>query len=166
MVARYSLTALDCPDALALANFYAALCGARLGDVEGDAQWVEIIDPAGRVLAFQRVEKYVAPTWPQGDVPQQFHLDFNVDDLDVGEAEVLARFSDPGVVRVFEAFEEAGLVPAVGEISWIPENSVPVQGEEAEKVLRLIERLEDVDDVQNVYANFEVSDALVQKMSA
>lgn len=65
-----------------------------------------------------------------------------------------------------EAFEDAGLTPAVGEISWIPENSVPVQGEEAEKVLRLIERLEDVDDVQNVYANFDISAEDMERLHA
>jgi transcriptional/translational regulatory protein YebC/TACO1 len=49
---------------------------------------------------------------------------------------------------------------------WKPQNTVAVDDENGEKLLRLIETLEDHDDVQNVYANFEVSDALVQKMSA
>jgi YebC/PmpR family DNA-binding regulatory protein len=49
---------------------------------------------------------------------------------------------------------------------WKPQNTVAVDGENGEKLLRLIETLEDHDDVQNVYANFEVSDALMQKMSA
>ena len=40
------------------------------------------------------------------------------------------------------------------------------KGEAGEKILKLIESLDDSDDVQNVYANFEVSDALMQKMSA
>jgi transcriptional/translational regulatory protein YebC/TACO1 len=43
---------------------------------------------------------------------------------------------------------------------------VAVDDEHGEKVLRLIEQLNDSDDVQNVYANFEVSDSLVAKMSA
>jgi transcriptional/translational regulatory protein YebC/TACO1 len=43
---------------------------------------------------------------------------------------------------------------------------VAVDDETGEKLLRLIESLDESDDVQNVYANFEVSDALVQKMSA
>jgi transcriptional/translational regulatory protein YebC/TACO1 len=49
---------------------------------------------------------------------------------------------------------------------WKPQNTVAVDDDNGEKLLRLIETLEDHDDVQNVYANFEVSDALVQKMSA
>jgi transcriptional/translational regulatory protein YebC/TACO1 len=43
---------------------------------------------------------------------------------------------------------------------------VAVDDEQGEKVLRLIETLEDNDDVQNVYANFEVSESLMSKMSA
>ncbi len=49
---------------------------------------------------------------------------------------------------------------------WKPQNTVALDDEAGEKMLRLIESLDDNDDVQNVYANFEVSDALMQKMSA
>ncbi len=49
---------------------------------------------------------------------------------------------------------------------WKPQNTVALDDEAGEKMLKLVESLDDNDDVQNVYANFEVSDALVQKMSA
>ena len=49
---------------------------------------------------------------------------------------------------------------------WKPQNTVAVDDEQGEKLLKLIDTLNDNDDVQNVYANFEVSDALVAKMSA
>jgi len=49
---------------------------------------------------------------------------------------------------------------------WKPQNTVALDDEAGEKMLRLIESLDDNDDVQNVYANFEVSDVLMQKMSA
>jgi YebC/PmpR family DNA-binding regulatory protein len=49
---------------------------------------------------------------------------------------------------------------------WKPQNTVSVDDENGERLLRLIETLNDHDDVQNVYANFEVSDDLVAKMSA
>lgn len=49
---------------------------------------------------------------------------------------------------------------------WKPQNTIALDDESGEKVLKLIETLDDNEDVQNVYANFEVSDALVQKMSA
>jgi YebC/PmpR family DNA-binding regulatory protein len=56
--------------------------------------------------------------------------------------------------------------PRKAALTWKPQNTVPVDDEQGEKVLKLIGALNDQDDVQNVYANFEVSDALVQKMSA
>jgi transcriptional/translational regulatory protein YebC/TACO1 len=60
-----------------------------------------------------------------------------------------ARFGEP---------RKAGLV-------WKPQSTVKVNDEQGEKLLRLLETLNDHDDVQNVYANFEVSDALMAKMS-
>ena len=61
-----------------------------------------------------------------------------------------AKFGEP---------RKAGLV-------WRPQNTVAVGDEQGEKLLKLIESLNEHDDVQNVYANFEVSDALVQRLSA
>jgi transcriptional/translational regulatory protein YebC/TACO1 len=49
---------------------------------------------------------------------------------------------------------------------WKPQNTVAVNDEQGEKVLKLIETLNEHDDVQNVYANFEVSDALIAKLHA
>jgi YebC/PmpR family DNA-binding regulatory protein len=56
--------------------------------------------------------------------------------------------------------------PRKAALVWRPQNTVAVGDEQGEKLLKLIETLNDQDDVQNVYANFEVSDALVQRLSA
>jgi YebC/PmpR family DNA-binding regulatory protein len=56
--------------------------------------------------------------------------------------------------------------PRKAALVWRPQNTVAVDDEQGEKLLKLIESLNEHDDVQNVYANFEVSDALVQRMSA
>jgi YebC/PmpR family DNA-binding regulatory protein len=56
--------------------------------------------------------------------------------------------------------------PRKATLTWRPQNTVAVDDDQGEKVLKLIENLNDNDDVQNVYANFEVSDALVSRMSA
>ena len=55
--------------------------------------------------------------------------------------------------------------PRKTALVWKPQNTVPVDDEQGEKVLKLIEGLNEHDDVQNVYANFEISDALMQKLS-
>jgi YebC/PmpR family DNA-binding regulatory protein len=65
---------------------------------------------------------------------------------------------------VAAALEAAGLMPEESEITMIPENTIEVSGEEAEKLLRLIEFLEENDDVQNVYANYELSEAEMARL--
>jgi len=87
MIGRLDVMALDCPDAGALAAFYHSIIGGELMRRD-DAEWVEVHTAHGRV-AFQQIEHYRAPTWPEGPVPQQAHLDIYVDDLDTGEAAVL-----------------------------------------------------------------------------
>jgi len=68
-----------------------------------------------------------------------------------------------GVSKVLEAkFGE----PRKSALMWKPQNTVAVDDDSGEKILKLIEALDDNDDVQSVTANFEVSDALMQKMSA
>ena len=67
---------------------------------------------------------------------------------------------------VAKALEAKFGEPRKASLLWRPQNTVALDDEDGEKVLRLIESLDDSDDVQNVYANFEVSDALVAKMSA
>jgi YebC/PmpR family DNA-binding regulatory protein len=66
---------------------------------------------------------------------------------------------------VAKALEAKFGEPRKAALTWRPQNTVAVDDEQGEKVLKLIENLNDNDDVQNVYANFEISDALVSRMS-
>lgn len=105
---RLQLFALDCPDPLALAAFYSRVTGCAvepLGDFPPqDVNWIELVMETGATLAFQKVDSYVAPTWPEGAVPQQAHLDFTVSDLDVGEEHVLAAGAIKAAVQPGETF--------------------------------------------------------------
>ena len=67
---------------------------------------------------------------------------------------------------VTKALEARFGEPRKSSMIWKPQNTVALDDEAGEKVLKLIDSLDDSDDVQNVYANFEVSDALVIKMSS
>ena len=76
-------------------------------------------------------------------------------------------FTTPETLNeVAKALEAKFGEPRKAALLWKPQNTVAVDDETGEKLLRLIETLDESDDVQNVYANFEVSDALMQKMSA
>ena len=79
-VGRFDTVVLDCPDPLALAEFYAGLLGQEIAD-DGDDSWQSLRgDGSGVTLAFQRATSYVPPRWPDGP-PQQLHLDLTVDDF-------------------------------------------------------------------------------------
>jgi predicted enzyme related to lactoylglutathione lyase len=93
------LVVLDCSDPRALGQFYATVLGWEVEEGSDD-DWVTLEPPGGGVtpnrpdgrtsLAFQRVESYQPPTWPEGPRPQHFHLDFAVADIDAAEPAVLA----------------------------------------------------------------------------
>ena len=93
-------------------------------------------------------------------------IDAGADDVISSEAghEIYASQDSLGeVTKVLEAkFGE----PRKAALVWKPQNTIGVDDEQGEKLLRLIDTLQENDDVQNVYANFEISDALVAKMSA
>ena len=64
------------------------------------------------------------------------------------------------------ALQAAGLDYDSAEASFVPDLQVELDGEGAGKVFRLIDALEDLDDVQNVYANFDVPDAVMEQLDA
>ena len=87
-IATFDLVVLDTPEPRALADFYCALLGWRINREDDD--WVTIRGDSGAGMAFQLAPDLVPPTWPDPAVPQQFHLDVNVPDLDAAEERVLA----------------------------------------------------------------------------
>jgi len=91
---RLQLVLLDCPNPFELATFYSALTGIAIETWPGHAPEtmsdIDLVHESLPTLSFQRVENYVAPTWPDGSTPKQMHLDFEVDDLDEGERHVLS----------------------------------------------------------------------------
>ena len=84
---RLGSVSLDCPDPRALAAFYARLLSVHVG-FESDE--FAALRRDGLWISFQRVEPFHRPTWPDGEVPQQVHLDFAVTDLDEAEAAAMA----------------------------------------------------------------------------
>ena len=67
---------------------------------------------------------------------------------------------------VREALEQSGIPTESAELAMLPKSTVKLEGREAEQMLRLMEALEDNDDVQNVYANFDISAEQMAEASA
>ena len=68
--------------------------------------------------------------------------------------------------NVAAALESALGPPPSAQIVWKPQNEISVDEETAEKVLRMMEAWDDLDDVQNVYANFDIADEILDNLSA
>jgi YebC/PmpR family DNA-binding regulatory protein len=93
--------------------------------------------------------------------------------LDAGAEDLRDDGSDWEVLTPPEAFEavrealtKAGITPGSAEVAWVPQNYVQLTGSAAGQMLRLIEALEEHDDVQHVYANFDIDEKELAVLSA
>jgi YebC/PmpR family DNA-binding regulatory protein len=68
--------------------------------------------------------------------------------------------------EVKRALEEAGFKSNYAEVTMVPQSTIRLTGKEAEQMVKLMEGLEDSDDVQKVYANFDIADEEMERLSA
>ena len=78
---------IDCPDPMKLAAFYSGVTGRAI--MEGSSDNFAGITFGEVDLAFQRVEDYRPPRWPDGEHPKQYHLDFEVDEIEPEQRRVV-----------------------------------------------------------------------------
>jgi len=82
---------------------------------------------------------------------------------DLGDSfEVTSEAND--VVAVRSALQDAGIDYEAADVAFVPTMEVPIDEEQARRVFRVIDALEDSDDVQDVYANYSVSDDIMEKL--
>ena len=94
-------------------------------------------------------------------------LDAGAEDMTSDETSYTITTDSHTFEAVHKAIEAKGLKPTTAEVAYLPITPVPVNDEKtAKSVLALFEALEEHDDVQNVHANFDISDELVEKISA
>ena len=101
------------------------------------------------------------------DFEKLFEAAINLDALDVteedGEYKVLTTVEN--FQNVVEGLEKEGFKSASAELSRIPQNTIEVTDEKtADQIMKLLDKLEEHDDVQNVYANFDISEEILQKI--
>jgi len=89
-------------------------------------------------------------------------LESGADDLVVLEDRIEVVSAVEAFDQVRAAIEASGAKILVAEISMVPQTTVALEGKEAEQTLRLMESLEDNDDVQKVYANFDIPDEILE----
>ncbi|HXR30416.1 MAG TPA: YebC/PmpR family DNA-binding transcriptional regulator [Solirubrobacterales bacterium] len=93
-------------------------------------------------------------------------IDAGAEDVreDGEQLRVICEASDLGAVR--EALEEAGVEVQASEVAMEPKSTVTVKGTEAEWLLKLVDTLEEHDDVNDVHANFDVPAEIIEKLAA
>ncbi len=93
-------------------------------------------------------------------------LDAGAEDIQ-GEAEAWEVYMPPGAYEaVLGALKKAGLEPEESQIGKFAENNITLEGQKAQQMLKLIETLEDNDDVQSVWSNFDISDKELEAAAA
>jgi YebC/PmpR family DNA-binding regulatory protein len=106
------------------------------------------------------------PKVASADAMLEAAIDAGADDVVSSDSGHEIYAAQDSLSEVTKALETKFGEPRKAALVWKPQNTVGVDDEQGEKLLRLIETLQENDDVQNVYANFEISDALVARMSA
>jgi YebC/PmpR family DNA-binding regulatory protein len=98
------------------------------------------------------------------DAMMEAAIEAGADDVSSGEGGHEVYASQDSLHEVAKALEAKFGEPRKAALTWKPQNTIAVDDEVGEKLLKLMDVLNEHDDVQNVYANFEISDALMAKM--
>ncbi|MBE9569691.1 MAG: YebC/PmpR family DNA-binding transcriptional regulator, partial [Proteobacteria bacterium] len=98
------------------------------------------------------------------DVLMELVLEAGGEDVVEEESEYEVITDPASFEDVKKAIDEEGLKYVVAQISMVPGNTVKLDGKDAEKMLKLMEKMEDCEDVQYVYANFDIPDEIMEKL--
>ncbi len=99
------------------------------------------------------------------DTLMEVALDAGAEDIAEDNGNFEVKTSPAEFEQVKSALDKKGIKYAMAEISMIPDSNVKLEGKDAEQMLRLMDALEDNDDVQKVYSNFDISDAVMESIS-
>jgi YebC/PmpR family DNA-binding regulatory protein len=130
-------------------------------------------EPGAVSWQFHRKGVALVPKHPDGggevteDDLMLVALDAGAEDItDAGDSwQVTSGPSELGAIKI--ALDEARIATESAEVTMLPDTTVPLDNEtDAKKVIRLVDLLEDLDDVQNVYANFDIPDAILELVDA
>lgn len=100
------------------------------------------------------------------DKIMEIALDSGAEDVSEDEHEIQVVAGLSTFENVKKVFDNNAIKYIVAEISMVPQTSVKLEGKNAETMLKLMEALEELDDVQNVYANFDISEEEMEKLSS
>ncbi len=89
-------------------------------------------------------------------------IDAGAEDMRTEESSYEIYTEPQDFEKVKQALQQNTIAATSAEVTMLPQSSVPVEGKDAEQVLKLMNDLEDHDDIQNVYANFDISEKVME----
>ncbi|OHD69118.1 MAG: transcriptional regulator [Spirochaetes bacterium RBG_16_49_21] len=92
-------------------------------------------------------------------------MDYNVEDIKTEDGSIQVLTPPDGYNEVHDVLADKGYKLIIDEISYIPQTTVPLDEKKASQCLRLIETLEELDDVQSVYSNYDIPENIMMKIS-
>jgi YebC/PmpR family DNA-binding regulatory protein len=92
-------------------------------------------------------------------------VDAGAEDVRASEESIEVVTPPDGLKQVGDALAAAGAEVESADLTEVPKTTIPVEGADARKVLNLVDALEDLDDVQDVYANFDISDDVLASLA-
>jgi YebC/PmpR family DNA-binding regulatory protein len=99
------------------------------------------------------------------DALVELAIDAGADDVKDEGAEFEVITAPAAFLNVKEAIDKKGIKTLEAKVAMIPKTTAKLEGAKAEQMLKLMEKMEDNDDVQNVYANFDIADEIMEKLS-
>jgi YebC/PmpR family DNA-binding regulatory protein len=107
---------------------------------------------------FRHCGQFVLAPGTSEDAVMEAALDAGADDVIVDADGAVEVLTDPAAFEAVKAaLEKAGFTPAVAEVTMRPENTVELAGEDGQRMQKLIDVIEDLDDVQALYHNAEIA---------
>jgi len=92
-------------------------------------------------------------------------LDYDIEDIKTEDNTIVVYTAPEKFNDILEVIRSNNLPTLISEITYVPQTTVQLEGQKASQCLRLIEALEDHDDVQSVHANFDIPDDIINNMS-
>ncbi|MFB6285536.1 MAG: YebC/PmpR family DNA-binding transcriptional regulator [Candidatus Bipolaricaulia bacterium] len=126
------------------------------GDMDGSVDW--IFERRGRVTAKLASEQ-------DPDEVLMTAIDLGTEDMDEFDEEVQIACPPEHVSDVKTGLEDQGVEITDAKVAMVPKTTVPLEGGDARKIVRFIEALDDLEDVQEVYANFDVPDEALAEVA-
>lgn len=123
--------------------------GGNLGEI-GSVAWM--FDPKGVFI----IESATSPL--EEDDLMMLALEAGAEDFESQEDEYEITTSPENFDGVLNALESANIEPQIAQVTMVPQTTMSLNQEQSEKMMKLLEALEEHDDVQNVYSNFDIPD--------